>query len=254
MDRDISFCGYAILERGILTVPDATQDPRFSDNRWVTSAPHIRFYAGAPVRDTGGQPIGTLCLIDPVPHEFTDDQKRVLRDLADMVFVIDRQLCFLMFNEHPDLLLPRLKVLGRTIEEVMPGELGMQLAENVKKAFSSAEVIQHHYTLADKKTFEARYRKIDQNEVLVIIRNTTEQTLISAEVERLSEVARQTNNGVIITDEKGLAVWTNDAFIDIAGYSLEDIVGTRPGDGRSQGPSATPEIECCHENLYAFNH
>jgi hypothetical protein len=25
-------------------------------------------------------------------------------------------------------------------------------------------------------------------------------------------------------------------------------------EGRSQGPSATPEIECCHENLYAFNH
>lgn len=23
---------------------------------------------------------------------------------------------------------------------------------------------------------------------------------------------------------------------------------------RSQGPSATHEIECCHENLHAFNH
>ncbi len=25
-------------------------------------------------------------------------------------------------------------------------------------------------------------------------------------------------------------------------------------EGRSQGPSATHEIECCHENLHAFNH
>ncbi len=24
--------------------------------------------------------------------------------------------------------------------------------------------------------------------------------------------------------------------------------------GRSQGSSATHEIECCHENLHAFNH
>jgi diguanylate cyclase (GGDEF)-like protein/PAS domain S-box-containing protein len=290
MARDISFCGHAILEQGIFTVPDATQDPRFSDNPLVTSAPHIRFYAGAPVRDRSGQPIGTLCLIDPAPHVFTDDQKRVLRDLADMVehevaqinqaevqrqftanmirtssllgtipdmvFVIDRQLCFLVCNEHPDLLLPRLKVLGRTIEEVLPGELGMQLTANVKKAFSSAEVIQHHYTLSDKKTFEARCRKIDQNEVLVIIRNTTEQTLISAEVERLSEVARQTNNGVIITDENGLVVWTNDAFIDITGYSLDDIVGTRPGDllqGEGTDPAAVKIMNTALRNRESFN-
>ena len=290
LDRDISFCGHAILEQGILTVPDATQDPRFSDNPLVTSAPHIRFYAGAPVCDTGGQPIGTLCLIDPAPHEFTDDQKRVLRDLADMVehevaqinqaevqrqltanmirtssllgtipdmvFVIDRQLCCLVCNEHPDLFVPRLKFLGRTIEEVLPGELGMQLTANVNKAFSSAKVIQHHYTLADNKSFEARYRQIDQNEVLVIIRNTTEQTLISAEVARLSEVARQTTNGVIITDENGLVVWTNEAFSDITGYSLEDIAGARPGDllqGEGTDPAVVKIMRTALSNRESFN-
>ena len=44
--RDISFCAHAMLVDGAMEVPDATCDPRFADNPFVTGEPGIRFYAG----------------------------------------------------------------------------------------------------------------------------------------------------------------------------------------------------------------
>jgi PAS domain S-box-containing protein len=83
--RDFSFCGHAILDDGVLVVPDATKDIRFSDNPLVTGDPDIRFYAGAPLKTDTGNAVGTLCVIDTRPREWTDAQSAALRDLADLV-------------------------------------------------------------------------------------------------------------------------------------------------------------------------
>ncbi len=83
--RDISFCGHAILSHDIFYIPDTLADPRFFDNPLVTNAPNIRFYAGAPLSTPDKQRIGTLCIIDSKPREFTKAQLATLRDLADGV-------------------------------------------------------------------------------------------------------------------------------------------------------------------------
>ncbi|GGX12491.1 GGDEF domain-containing protein [Pigmentiphaga litoralis] len=82
--RDQSFCGHAILEDDILLIPDAALDERFSDNPLVLGEPHIRFYAGCPLRVSNGSKLGTLCLIDKNEREFGEEDKALLRDLARM--------------------------------------------------------------------------------------------------------------------------------------------------------------------------
>jgi diguanylate cyclase (GGDEF)-like protein len=82
--RDISFCGHAILEDDIFLIPNATLDERFHDNPLVTEAPHIRFYAGCPLRVPNGSKLGTLCIIDREPRNFCEDDLALLRDLARM--------------------------------------------------------------------------------------------------------------------------------------------------------------------------
>ncbi|MDX1539033.1 MAG: PAS domain-containing protein [Arsukibacterium sp.] len=83
-DRDISFCGHAILNDDIFEVSDAINDKRFADNPLVTTAPFIRFYAGAPLYFKG-QRIGTLCIIDPKPRQLSELERRMLRQFADVI-------------------------------------------------------------------------------------------------------------------------------------------------------------------------
>lgn len=82
--RDVSFCGHAILHDYILVINDALNDERFFDNPLVTNPPHIRFYAGCPIKVLNAR-IGTLCIIDIVPRPFTEDELLVLKDLASLV-------------------------------------------------------------------------------------------------------------------------------------------------------------------------
>lgn len=86
MPRNISFCGHAILGETIFFVPDATLDSRFEDNPLVIGAPHIRFYAGAPLILANGQRVGTLCVIDYQPRQkISSEQFDRLSDLARCV-------------------------------------------------------------------------------------------------------------------------------------------------------------------------
>jgi diguanylate cyclase (GGDEF)-like protein/PAS domain S-box-containing protein len=84
--RAISFCAHTVASGDMLVVEDATLDRRFSDNPLVTGEPGIRFYAGQPVCN-GGQPVGTLAIIDTAPRQFSAAQRQVLQDLAEMVEV-----------------------------------------------------------------------------------------------------------------------------------------------------------------------
>ena len=80
--RNISFCGHAIHTDVPLIVPDATKDDRFADNPLVTGELGLRFYAGVPLRIADGARLGTLCIIDQKPRQFSADEIAILSDLA----------------------------------------------------------------------------------------------------------------------------------------------------------------------------
>ena len=80
--QNISFCGHAILGSEVFVVPDALLDPRFAGNPLVTGAPHIRFYAGQPLKANNGSALGTL--IDRKPRLLSQPDLECLRDLGSL--------------------------------------------------------------------------------------------------------------------------------------------------------------------------
>ena len=102
----------------------------------------------------------------------------------------------------------------------------------------------------DKKRFDKDYKIIRQNDgeerwvsglgelrfdlsgnVISIsgtIQDITERKKIEEEVNRLSLVARNTSNCVVITDPERRIQWVNESLIKLSGYSFDEIVGNYP--------------------------
>ncbi len=86
LDRQIAFCAHAIMRPDEpLVVEDLQQDHRFKGNPLVTQAPHLRFYAGAPLIDHHGYALGTIAVVDTQPRTINEAQRVLLRDLSTLV-------------------------------------------------------------------------------------------------------------------------------------------------------------------------
>jgi EAL domain-containing protein (putative c-di-GMP-specific phosphodiesterase class I)/GGDEF domain-containing protein len=83
--RQRAFSDYVIRQAEVMVIEDATQDPRFFQNRLVTGEPGIRFYAGAPLILATGQALGSLCIIDRVVRTLNVAEREQLMDLAAIV-------------------------------------------------------------------------------------------------------------------------------------------------------------------------
>jgi CheY-like chemotaxis protein len=79
--RDGSFCTYAILQPDVLIVPDPLSDERFMSGLLVKQI-GIQFYAGIPLITDDAHSLGTLAVMDRVPHLMTVEQNDSLRILA----------------------------------------------------------------------------------------------------------------------------------------------------------------------------
>jgi GAF domain-containing protein len=68
----------------VLVCEDVTKDPRFADNPLILEK-GIRFYAGAPLRTSDGVVLGSLCVIDMEPRQFSEADRDRLQAMADEV-------------------------------------------------------------------------------------------------------------------------------------------------------------------------
>jgi predicted PurR-regulated permease PerM/methylmalonyl-CoA mutase cobalamin-binding subunit len=82
--RDVSLCGHVVGNDEPLVVRDLARDPRFANNPFVKER-GLRFYAGVPVHGPNGLAIGSLCIIDTKPREFSAPEQELLKAIAEDV-------------------------------------------------------------------------------------------------------------------------------------------------------------------------
>ncbi len=83
--RAESFCGHGIHSDTPLSVPDASEDPRFAGNPLVLGGPFVRAYLGIPLLGGPGQSaVGSLCVIDHQPRQWTREDHERLAALSAM--------------------------------------------------------------------------------------------------------------------------------------------------------------------------
>lgn len=140
-----SFCQHTLHKPNeVLVVNDAVKDQRFINNKLVVGDPYIRFYAGAPLVTKENHVLGTLCIIDRKPREFTKAQERALQILAEKAMIIlENHKTFTQLNTSVKLNVDR---LTKITENIPLGifELVVLDSGNMKFSFLSAGMKKLH--------------------------------------------------------------------------------------------------------------
>lgn len=260
--RQDSFCRYTILDDQVLEVPDSLKDERFKDNVFVQDAPHVRFYAGAPLIDDNGFRLGSLCVIDLVPRTLTTEQRDALQILAREVIShlsLRKQKKELeqslqthrefesLFNNSPDIHCitnnnSEIELINKSVNTILGYEPEEAIGKPIWEFFASEEfedalrVLKKGYNRhkafeieVQVKTKTGQTKWIDwcitaqENKWYASGRDVSYQKKVVAQLEQLSLVASKVSNGVAITDAANNVVWINDAFEKITGFGIDDI-------------------------------
>ncbi|WP_461450315.1 ATP-binding protein [Mucilaginibacter sp.] len=82
--REDSLCNLAIQQNEVTIIEDALLEPALVGNSAVVGPLGLRFYAGAPIINTNGYIIGTICLIDFSPRTLSDHELEILQHMANV--------------------------------------------------------------------------------------------------------------------------------------------------------------------------
>lgn len=161
----------------------------------------------------------------------------LLADVSEPFVTMDANQCILLMNES---MRKRFDIShGFVAGQPAASVLGSDLARQLTSAGDQC--------LSDNRGHEWRCRvtrlasKVDgQHYQTLILNDLSDLPEPDPEDQLLAAAARVTENAVVITDPNGKIVFVNQGFEKLAGYRLEEVQGTKPGD-RLQGPDTSEE-------------
>lgn len=169
--------------------------------------------------------------------------KKIINNAFDTIYTTSPDGKFTYVNKQMEtiLKLPNNQIVGKHFLELIDDSCKQEAALFYKKQFDLREPYSYfEFKIATKDGSDlwvgqnVRLILDDNNKRIVelhaVARDITESKKIREELKRLSYVARNTGNIVIILDAQFNIEWVNDAFVSVFGYNLEEVFGKNPGD------------------------
>jgi PAS domain S-box-containing protein len=127
----------------------------------------------------------------------------------------------------------RAEISKKIIEDILSGDESRMEWKGITTTTKSGE----------KRIVKAKNIPLpEQNLMISTVIDTSDQAEKEKKLEQLSLVASKTTEIVMIMDPKGCIVWANNAFAEITGYKLDEVLGKGPGEFLS-GPETDPVTE-----------
>lgn len=79
-----SFCQHVVTSGAPLVVNDAREHMLLKENKAIPDLDVIG-YLGMPLRTSGGQELGSFCVIDNKPHDWTEEEIAIVRAFSEAV-------------------------------------------------------------------------------------------------------------------------------------------------------------------------
>ncbi len=115
-------------------------------------------------------------------------------------------------------------------------QLVADLLINLVKVPDASAAIEYLYQKGNgeytwiESTFHNQMHEPVVNAIVINFRDISERKAVEEELKKLSHIARETSNSVVITDAVGKIQWVNEAFTRITEFTLPEVKGKKPGD------------------------
>lgn len=157
-------------------------------------------------------------------------EKAVLQVHPDLMFVFDAQGNYreVYTLDNDRLLVPLHQLIGTNLKETFPEEIAKDAIKAFREAIHTNRLVKYHYTLHvtdNPEHFEARIVPLEDQQVLVVVRDVTEDVNIKQQLEFQAAILDQIEDHVTVSDTKGVIQYVNQTQCNAFGISKKDFVG-----------------------------
>ncbi|MBI5963286.1 MAG: PAS domain S-box protein [Chloroflexi bacterium] len=221
----------------------------------------------APFLDEQGNMLGTVGIGRDVTREKKLEEERkeaqealmaseaelraVFASMQDAVLVIDRDG---LYRKVPPTLPGRFQILspkdviGKHLGDFFPAEQVEKFLGVIGQVLETRQTLQIEYQLVvngHSPWFEASISQMNADCTLWVARDISERKQVEAKLNLQSAALEAAANTIIITDRDGLIEWANSSFINLTGFSTNEVIGRNPRDlikSGMQGPQFYREL------------
>lgn len=152
----------------------------------------------------------------------------ILESITDAFAAVDREFRYVWVNAEAERLLrmPRDRVLGRTIWELLPGTEETDLGENLRKSLTQQIPIafESYYPLWNRWFFNRSY-PTKEGGLSLYWREISGEKRAMADLRRQAMVLEQVHDAIVVTDLEGTITHSNRGAEKIFGHAAEAMEG-----------------------------